>query len=369
MRFIVNVQCQDAIRTGLEPGDHEVSIDLADLSREDREALFECSSRISDNLRRLRGPVLAGRYDNRDYHVPFQCPDTPTLAEIVIECHRCLNEQEVLRRRLLEQAQDHIRQLRNLPANPDLPAYRRAEMMNRLTRVSKDEEDALQEYLSRCESAAAEREKPAADEIRKVGHLPLTAYGEGGMKTVKHIVGPLRDALGDDYDRLYKAAVERAEELNSAALKQEEARKAEVRARMLEWLRDSRGENLLADKIEEGFSCGAELHEVAFEQASARICPTAPQNGCINPCSDWDGEAEVRNPSNAAFVVYRDLKRLGVSCSIGLSTRIRQEDEADEEDLGRQEVIFCEFPCPWDPDRDKSYTRLVVSGPLFRHNV
>ena len=367
MKFIVDVSQPDAVRTGIEPGEHEVEIALSYSSLGAREALFECSAYVSEKVRRLRGPAIGGHYGWTTHHVPFRCPaDLETLA-IVAECRRCLNEMETLRQALTKKAAENVEFFRNLPVNPDIADYRIVGLRNRLSCGIQEDQDAFDDYVSRCRQAAVERERPTAEAIRKIGHLPLKEYGDRGRQTVNHISGPLRDALGEDYARLYVEASRRADEINASLLKKEEKRKAAVRARMLEWLLEQ-GEEFLADKIEEGFSCGAELRKAAYDRASASIYLAVPARGSIDPTNQWDGLEEVRNPSNAVFVLYKELKRRGVSCSIGLSTRIREESE-DTEDLGRQEVIFCDFPCPWDPEGDKEYTSLVISSPTFRTNV
>ena len=367
MKFVVAVNQEDTERTGVEPGMQEVYVHLYLLSEEDRKALFACSASISETTRRLWGPVIGGHYGRKTHHVLFRCPASLETQDILTECFRCLSEMEILRKALQQKAAENVEFFRTLPVDPDIASYQITALRHRLVGGVQEDQDAFDDYVSRCRQAAVERERPTAEAIRKIGHLPLKEYGDRGRQTVNHISGPLRDALGEDYARLYVEASRRADEINASLLKKEEKRKAAVRARMLEWLLEQ-GEEFLADKIEEGFSCGAELRKAAYDRASASIYLAVPARGSIDPTNQWDGLEEVRNPSNAVFVLYKELKRRGVSCSIGLSTRIREESE-DTEDLGRQEVIFCDFPCPWDPEGDKEYTSLVISSPTFRTNV
>ena len=368
MKFVVAVNQEDTERTGVEPGMQEVYVHLYLLSEEDRKALFACSASISETTRRLWGPVIGGHYGRKTHHVLFRCPASLETQDILTECFRCLSEMEILRKALQQKAAENVEFFRTLPVDPDIASYQITSLRNRLVGGVQEDQAAFDDYLTRCRKAAVERERPTADAIRKIGHLPLTEYGGRGLQTVKHIVGPIRDALGEDYARLYSEGVKRAEEINASLLKKEEVRKAKVHARMIKWLQD-RGETILVAKIEEGFSCGADLRKAAFEKAVASIYLVVPQQSSINPENQWDGFEDVRSPSNAAFLLYQELRRRGVCCSIKVSTRIKEEDSEDTEDLGRQEVIVCDFPCPWDPAGDKSYTGLVVSSPTFRCNV
>lgn len=315
MKIKVDIHPQYAIPAGIEPGRHDVEVDLALLSQADRDLLAAHVREYQEAYYLHDGTPSA---NNIGYAV--RMPSVAGILDAIRRTDECIAEN----------------------------ARKAAE------RKAADERELL---------AGIEKARPEIERLLAQGRLDITSYDGVRYAVQDANLGYVSAGLkrSGDWHRLESAAVAEKHRLQEAKEREIAAAKTAMLAKRDAWLTANGGETILA-KIAAGYDCAGAVRALVRAQAVEKILALGESLRVLDEADECSDCRDRSCPSDAAFALEQAAQAAGFGAEVVWATW-SAEATGDEED-SKAELVRIVVPCPWD-EGQADYLTLEVTGKGF----